>query len=507
MKIIIRADASLHIGSGHIMRTLVLANILKEQGHNVSYASRPQQGDLIQFTKNKGFKVYKLITHAQYFPPKNSNDYKAWLQVTWQEDAQSIILSIDSVDLIIVDHYGINADWEIFIKNHFSCKIFAIDDLVRKHQAEMILDQTLLRTKNEYKDLNPNSIALTGGHFVLLNPSFLNYRYSTRLKQLCPPKVLVSMGGIDQPNATLEVLKALSLIIQNKPHVTVLLSPKAPHYESVINFCTQHSDWLSHINFVDNMAKLIVEHHFSVGAPGTTSWERAYLGIPSIIIPLADNQRRTSKQLVKVGAAIKLEIDEIAQDFSKSYQTMINNKESMYLASLSLCDGLGGFRVAENINNIGLKNADAIILKPAMTSDIKQVYDWQQLPSTRKFALQKKNPSWKEHQQWMKNKLSDQKNFFYIIESLKNKKNVGAVRLDKNEDNAYTISIFIDANYFRQGYAKKSLNYINRLHPNITIQATVLEKNIASQHLFLDANYEQIRPNKFVRHSLIREIK
>ena len=98
MNIVIRSDASLHIGSGHIMRCLVLAEKLKTQGHLVSFASRPQQGDLIQFVEKKGFHVYLLNKPKQWKTPKNSSDYAASLQVSWQDDAQSFIQQIEDVD-------------------------------------------------------------------------------------------------------------------------------------------------------------------------------------------------------------------------------------------------------------------------------------------------------------------------------------------------------------------------------------------------------------------------
>ena len=202
MKVVIRADASIHIGSGHIMRCLVLAYALKEQGHQVSFASRPQQGDLINFVQAKGFTVNKLVTPKYWQTPKYGADYASWLQVPWLDDAQSLFDNINSLELLIVDHYALNNEWESLVKMHYSCKIVAIDDLVRQHQADIIIDQTLLRQADEYKLPNPNSIVLTGTDYALLNPLFVVYRKEllTRHKVLSKPtKVLITMGGIDLP--------------------------------------------------------------------------------------------------------------------------------------------------------------------------------------------------------------------------------------------------------------------------------------------------------------------
>ncbi|TEW51612.1 UDP-2,4-diacetamido-2,4,6-trideoxy-beta-L-altropyranose hydrolase [Psychromonas algicola] len=504
MNIVIRTDSSLHIGSGHIMRCLVLAEKLKAQGHQVSFASRSQQGDLIEFVEKKGFHVYLLNKPKQWKKPKNSSDYAAWLQVSWQDDAQSFIQQIEDVDLIIVDHYGINAQWEGFIKSHFSCQIFVIDDLVRQHQAEIILDQTLARTSQEYKKLNPNSLVLTGSDFALITPKFVELRNKILQSKIntTPPTVLLSMGGVDQPNATLKVLEALSKL-KNKPKVTVLLSPRAPHYKLVSEYYQQHIDWIQHINFVEDMAELMSKHSFAIGAPGTTSWERACLGIPSIIIPLADNQKTTCEQLTKAGAAIKVELAEIKTLLVVAYQTMHEQWQSMHLKNLAICDGLGLQRVVHSINDFETKKNNAVILRAANNSDIKQVYDWQLLPQTRQYALIKSIPTWCEHQQWMKAKLEDKAHFFYMIKSLLTEADIGVLRLDKQSDenkaNRYTLSIFLDPLYMGKGFAKEALNYIDTLHPRLSIEAKVLEENKASQALFSSANYTRVSPTLFIR--------
>jgi len=501
MKVVIRTDASRHIGSGHIMRCLVLAEALKEQGHTVSFASRPQQGDLVEFVRNKEFKVYELVTPTQWQTPQNSADYAAWLQVPWQKDAESLIQQVDNVDLLIVDHYSLNANWEIFVKNKLTCKVFAIDDLVRKHQADLILDQTLLRNPLEYKAINPNSVVLAGCDFALLKHNFTTYREKAleSTMSLSNIYVLVSMGGVDQPNATLQTLQELSKIPGKKPLVTVLLSAKAPNYQSVKKFSLQHSSWVNHIDFVDNMAELMLSHHVAIGAPGGTSWERACLGMPSVIIPLADNQQTISANLVHVGAAISVNIADISSGLLPAYQTMINGWSAMRIANLSLCDGLGLLRVTQSINALCCNTSNLMTLRRANKSDIKQVFDWQLLPETRKYALTPELPTWEEHQKWMNTKLQSITDYFYIIESLLNNDSIGVLRLDKLSAGKYVISIFIDPQYFGQGFAKEALAYVDRMHPNITIQATVLEENIASQRLFTAAHYQRLTIDTFIR--------
>lgn len=509
MKIVIRADASIHIGNGHIMRCLVLANALKDQGHQIYFACRPQQGDLIDFVRNKGFVVKELVTPKKWLTPKNSADYIAWLQVPWQDDAQSLFEQFPHTYLVIVDHYGLNHQWQEQVQSNYACKIVAIDDLVRCHHADIIIDQTLLRNKHEYAPKNPNSIILAGCDYALINPLFAQYRKQllTKTKTLSKPvNILVTMGGIDSPNATLKVLNALAVYNkQSAINVTVLLSPKAPHYKEVQHFSFEHKYWITHINFVENMAELMSKQDIAIGAPGSTSWERACLGLPSILIPLADNQHDICHKLVKIGAALTIKITEIEAQLPHSINQLIDKWAILREVNFSLCDANGVLRVVQCINTQLITKKSTIKLRKASTTDITQVYNWQCMPETRKYALTANIPSWETHQQWMHKKLMSNDDHFYIIESVHPKVSIGVLRLDKLTENKYVISIFIDAKYFGQGFATQALTCVDRMHCSIIIQATVLSGNIASHRLFTAANYQQITADTYIRSPIIEK--
>jgi UDP-2,4-diacetamido-2,4,6-trideoxy-beta-L-altropyranose hydrolase len=507
VNIVIRADASVYIGSGHVMRCLVLAKALVKQGYEVSFYTRPQAGDLINLIQKSGFEVNELSVPEYWKKPSHNADYEAWLQVPWQDDADSLIQQVNNVDLLIVDHYGLNESWEKYVKSRLSCKIFAIDDIVRKHDADLILDQTLLRNPQEYKEINPDSAVLAGCDFALIKPNFISYRNKLLNVVKLPSDVnlLVSMGGIDKPNATLLTLETLSKIGFEKPFVTVLLGPNAPNYPSVKNFSLKNPSWIKHIDFVEDMAELISTHHFGIGAPGGTSWERACLGVPSIVIPLADNQQTICAQLIQIGAAIKVEIDDISSSLLSAYRSMVVNWSSMRSANFSLCDGLGLLRVTQCVNSLCSNAANSITLRRSTKSDIKLIFDWQVLPETRKYSLTPNVPTWKNHKKWMNKKLQAQCDYLYIVQTLTNNNNIGVLRLDRLKKGKYLVSIFIDPQYFGQGIGKKILAYVDMLHPNITIQATVLEANVASQKLFTSAHYQQLAVDIFIRPPIHRE--
>lgn len=498
MQIVIRADASHLIGSGHIMRCLVLADALKQKGHAIKFACQPLLGDLILFIKQRGYQVVRLKGADKPVLNVRDGDYQGWLQRTEEEDAQDFLSCIHCADMVITDHYAIGAQWQQIVKTALSCHIVAIDDLVRKHDGDLVIDQTLGRQAHEYHGI---AHALTGSRFALLAPMFATAREHALDKPEfgTTTKVLVSMGGVDLPNATLSVLK--SLVNETNIQITVLLSPRAPNYEKVSRWCADYSNIIHH-DFVENMAELMLNHDIAIGAPGTTSWERACLGLPSVIIPLADNQATICDQLVHYGAAIHVERENIESGLLPAYQLLKQQWAEYRYANLTICDGLGTRRVAQEIELLLNQAKPTMTLRAANENDIHQVYQWQCAPETRKYALNPAVPTWPEHQKWMQNKLNRIEDYFYILTLPDSGHAVGVVRLDRQSAGHYLVSIFIAPEHHGKGYAGQALSLIDEIHSGITLHATVLKNNHNSQRLFEKAGYERLSEQEFVRKAL-----
>lgn len=348
MNIFVRADASIYIGSGHVMRCLVLATELREKGHFVTFICRPQLGDLIDFIESKGFQVIKLKRIETTQAPTFEADYLGWLMCPVASDAKEFCLAAKNADWVITDHYAIGRQWQEIVREYLSCKILSIDDLVREHDADLILDQTLGRNRVEYQNCNR---VLAGSQYALLKPKFsqLRERIQEKVRPKTIAKVLVSMGGIDNPNATLSVIRALSA--KKNVLLTVLLSPNAPHYNSVKEYCIEF-EHINHIDFVEDMASLMFDHAIAIGAPGSTSWERACLGIPSIVVPLAENQVNICNQLTDRNICIKVKVEEIASNIYSALELLIRDWTMFHSSNLEVCDGKGVFRVVKEIESI-----------------------------------------------------------------------------------------------------------------------------------------------------------
>ncbi|CAH1535376.1 Pseudaminic acid cytidylyltransferase [Vibrio owensii] len=242
--------------------------------------------------------------------------------------------------------------------------------------------------------------------------------------------------------------------------VTVLLSPKAPHYLAVKQYAEGYPDIITHIDFVEDMAGLMLAHTITIGATGTTSWERACLGLPSIIVPLAENQQTISHNLHEAKVTIPIEVEDIAAQLDVGLESIITNYDGFRENAFSICDGYGAKRVAGVISSFDeIMGGEQIILRRASHEDIKQVYDWKCLPETRKLALNTAIPTWEEHQAWMKKQVVNPHCLFYIAEKTIDGEifSVGVVRLNRQRSSCYLISIFVDPQYFGQGITSQCL--------------------------------------------------
>ena len=496
MKVVFRVDASLLIGSGHVMRCMVLADELKRKGHNILFACTPLDGDLRSFISDSGFDVVTLPVPKHEVTPKHQSDYVSWLQKSVLEDVQDFISTVTSADLVITDHYAIGKEWQRIAINSLNCRLLALDDLARCHQADLILDQTLGRNKLDYHE--SNSQVLAGCEYALLKPKFANERESALSRTLTEgvPKILISMGGVDAPNATLKVLESLHW--QIRAEFTVLLSPRAPHFKEVKAWCLNRSN-VRHIAFVSDMAALMLKHDIAIGAPGTTSWERACLGLPNIIVPLADNQQMICEQLVKCKAAKKVAIDDIDKCMLQLYQSTLEQWGQYKSANLALCDGRGAKRVAFELEQLFVDASDKFCLTYASQEDIPLVYEWQSHPETRKYALNTSVPAWDEHKAWMSNKLQSATDYFYMVTNRTHGSKVGVVRLDRISEGQYIVSIFVEPNSYGKGIASKALLMLDAIHPDVTLHAKVLKVNFASQRLFKKARYHQVDEENYIR--------
>jgi len=332
MQVVIRADASLQMGTGHIIRCLTLAQALQEKGALVNFICREHLGDLIEFIETKGFKVHRLPLHEQGVISEQSDEplinrastqqpclkstksgqlvtntlfHSHWLGSTQYQDAQDCmdVLKTLNPDWLITDHYALDETWQVLLEDYYH-KLMVIDDLAdRKHQCNLLLDLTFGRKPEDYQALVPeNCQMLLGSQYTLLRPEFAQWREYSLKRRVNPEfkKLLITMGGVDPDNITSQVLETLkTCILPKEMEITVIIGATAPHIDTV-KTQAKAMPCKTHVKInVDNMAEIMANSDFAIGASGGTTWERCCLGLPSLLWVLADNQKTIAKNLVE----------------------------------------------------------------------------------------------------------------------------------------------------------------------------------------------------------------
>lgn len=354
MQIAFRADASLQIGTGHVMRCLTLADVVRDQGAQCTFVCRPHEGHLLDLVAQRGHKAVALGAPQVNFNVLADPAHAMWLGTSWADDAEQTkrALGEQTVDWLVVDHYALDARWEQALRPQAK-RIMGIDDLAdRPHACDLLLDQNLGRSKQDYDGLlkgEPNT--LIGPQYALLRPEFAALRAQSLARRQNNPllrHLLVTMGGVDKDNATGQMLAALqNCSLPPDLRITVVMGPHAPWLTHVQAQATQMPWPTEVLADVDNMAQLMAESDLAIGASGSTSWERCCLGLPSIQVVLAQNQVGIAQALSRAGAALMLPGKAIEKALPGLISKVVHT-EKLYAVSLAasgVTEGNGGMLV------------------------------------------------------------------------------------------------------------------------------------------------------------------
>ena len=322
MHVCFRVDASIQIGSGHVMRCMTLANSVCDKGSTASFISKLHPGHLCDLIERKGFPVARLPDTPS--PNKMLTVREQWLGATCEEDIEQTKLAIqhliDPIDWLIVDHYSLDARWELQLRP-FTRKIMVIDDLAdRSHDCDLLLDQNYYcNLETRYDGLTPpNCRKLLGPSFVLLRDEFQKVKHQVRVRDGRVTRVLVFLGGSDPENFTAKVLGALDQLNRSDITIDVVVGASNIHRSDIENICRKRPKTNFHFQ-VDNLAELMLGADLAIGAGGATTWERCFLGLPTLTIVIADNQLQTTLDLDAVGIiwylgiADKLSVSDLAE--------------------------------------------------------------------------------------------------------------------------------------------------------------------------------------------------
>lgn len=292
---VIRADASVHIGAGHVMRCLTLAQqICEERQNDVAFICRDEPGLLAGLIREHGYPVTLLPAITPF---------------SWEADALQVMqsLGIGITDWLVVDHYGIDSRWETLLR-HKANQIAVIDDLANRiHDCDVIIDQNYrLGFANRYDHLVPSGcIKLLGPRYLLLRPEFARARKTLKRDFSLVRRILVNFGGTDEANLSLKALEAIQSLKIDELQIDVVIGQSNTHRVDLEQEISRLPGYTLYVQS-NRMAELICAADLAIGASGSSTWERCALGLPTLALVLADNQREAANELGDAGIIVNL---------------------------------------------------------------------------------------------------------------------------------------------------------------------------------------------------------
>jgi UDP-2,4-diacetamido-2,4,6-trideoxy-beta-L-altropyranose hydrolase len=489
LKVTFRADASITIGTGHVMRCLTLAEALRARGHTCRFITRDLPGHLGTRIAAQGFDCTLLPAPLPDFVPEpGAPAHAAWAGLPWSDDAEATRTAAVGADVLVVDHYAFDARWEAAARPD-GARLMVIDDLAdRPHQADVLLDQNFGRRSADYDDLLPaGTERLVGPRYALLRPEFAGRRPAALAERAARgfalSQVLVSMGGIDLPNATGKVLDVLAA--RPALEVTVVMGPNAPALAEVRAQAAAMPRPAKVLVDVTDMASLMAKADLAIGAAGGSAWERCVFGLPTLLGVLADNQASAARALEAAGVVVGLGRPEAA-DFTERLMAALDRAGDQALlaamsgAAAAVADGKGAERVAKAIEH-------PLVLRPATLADAEAIWHWRRALPPEHFR-RGSIPSLPDHLAWFERALGDPQRCLFVAGDPAE----AHLRLDFGGHGSATVSVILAPQIRGQGHAVRLLCGLADAAQALGLHrliAEVQEENAASLSAFLAAGY------------------
>jgi UDP-2,4-diacetamido-2,4,6-trideoxy-beta-L-altropyranose hydrolase len=412
----VRADATTETGMGHIMRCIALAQAWQDYGGNVTFMSHCESHYLQQRIRDEGFEfVFLERTHPHPSDLKN---------VLKQLETRNSKLA----SWLVLDGYNFTPDYHKSIKEK-GHSLMVIDDMAHldHYHTDILLNQNIYASSLQYS-CDRETFMLLGCENVLLRREFFTYKNTSRNNPQKAKNVVVTMGGADPCNVTLKIIEALKLLHYLDLDVKIIAGPKNPHidilkdalnkqpsYQSISNRQHRVSSGclLQIVQDVTNIPKIMVWADMAVSAGGSTCWETAFMGLPTLIIILSENQREIAQGLEAAGVGVNLGWHE---NLSISQISKAIEEKALNVKKRSSCSEKG----QNLINYKGRKRViramlcGQIKLRNAQKKDCELLWKWVNDPRVRHSSFNTNRITWEEHQAWFSNKQIDLNCTHYI---------------------------------------------------------------------------------------------
>lgn len=474
------------------MRCLTLAEEILARGAKVRFLSRELPDHLQALLAEKDIE-YVGLSGSDFDHANADLAHSDWLGASQQTDAEQTKAALSGTrwDCLVVDHYALDHRWESILRDAAD-KLMVIDDLAdRKHNCDLLLDQNLYDDMHRrYDNLLPSHCErLIGPRYALLRHEFRESRGLVASVDERVKKILIYFGGMDAENHTTKAILAVAEAGLGQVEVDVVVGATHPELAPIEVLCEIHG-FTCHIQ-TKRIASLMACADISIGAGGTALWERCAMGLPTIVVCTADNQR---EQVAFAGLRTLVYLPQFTEetwlsDIAIHLRALANNvvlRRTLSLNGMLAVDGQGTRRVVDKLDDGQLK------MRLALLTDSEDLYQWRNRPAIRAVSRQAAPIAREQHQAWLESLLKDESKVLLI--AMQKDKPVGVVRFDiTNEEAEISIYNVPEADNAGKGHVvlSNAENWMKAHRPQVRrIRAQVLGDNERSHRLFISAGYE-----------------
>ena len=344
--VLLRADANTRIGMGHLMRCLALAQGWKARCGQAAFVTACESDGLRQRLSDEGLQVVTL--ERPYPDPAD-----------WEITSQA--LAAHPVAWVVLDGYHFDSAYQRQVKEA-GHRLLVIDDMAHldHYYADVVLNQNINAEQLRYS-CEPYTCLFLGTRYVLLRSEFLAWQGWQREIPKVARKVLVTLGGGDPDNQTLKVIRALQQVDVDGLEVVVVGGASNPHFQGLQSAARNSQFAIRLAQNVADMSQLMVWADMAVSAGGSTCWEMAFIGLPAVVLVLAENQQGIAAGLDQAGVVLNLgwctevSIEQVANTLMGLFENC-GLRRQMSQRGRELVDGLGAKRVVEFLQMQSLSN-------------------------------------------------------------------------------------------------------------------------------------------------------
>ena len=473
--LLVRADATVTSGTGHVMRCLALAQAWQQAGGDAIFAMAQVTAAIRERLRSERGKIVDIEADLG-----SSEDLRQTVAAARSQNAE----------WLVVDGYHFQAQYVSELQK--ASPLLLIDDNgeLDFYSADWVLNQNVHASAEMYAKRAPHTRLLVGPRYTLLRNEFTAYRSWTRKVSARGTRVLLTMGGSDPKDLAPGILSALAELPIDDLQIRVVVGGSAENRSVVAEMAAKFPGRVEELSNVANMAELMAWADVAIAGAGTTCWEMCLLGLPAILVVVAQNQRLIAEHLANVGAAVMgadfragsaeaLDCSVLAQIAAELLKNE-DRRRKMSESGRRLVDGLGSERVHAALLGRELN------LRLLREDDCRLLFEWAGDPATRAASFHSAPIPWEHHARWFAERLHDPRSAIYIGENATGEA-VGLVRFQIKDDSA-VLSVNVAPKFRGRGWGRElivfSTHALVRARSVHRVEAFVKPGNQASVRLF-----------------------